>query len=380
MNNIYDIFKKSNQFDEPKKFNSSYNPYNIEYINKVLDGILVSSNNKINKNCRIYIDGSLKNPFESLEILNEIVKKQIENVDWDKLFDGKEFLFFINFAGEFSEDLLNKSKEYFNGYFNEGDHLIEHHIIFGKYSQTSFGIHIDDANDRVIHYNIGQSSKTLFLKDFDSYVSKYGESDMYYDKTVLDGFTKYCIEPGEVFVLPANYYHIGQSPEVSFNIVLALTKINNITRIEEITKRLKNKYLNKNNYDKIRKNFNFNENSDELIKSQDFNSIYKSFIYELISNSSFIEKPKTETNFNFDIISKLKFVFTTKVYYYIENQNYFFYSNGYKCEITPNNFEEINKLLTSEIIDFEKIDLLDDSILSSFCLWLLYTKTIKEVI
>lgn len=379
MKGIDDLYVETNKFNEPKKFNFEYNPYYIELIEQVLNGVFNESEKKINKNCRIYVDGNLLNPYKSLNLLSEIINKKLVSINWFNLFKGKDFLFFINFAGEFSEDLLNVSKKYFKNEFNDGNYIIEHHVIFGKYNQTSFGIHIDDANDRVIHYNVGENDKKLFLKPFSEYVSINGESDMEYNEDILKGFTLHTINAGEVFVLPADYYHIGQSKEVSFNIVLALTKINNITRIDEYTKKIKKIISNKSEYDKSRKNFEHDDDMEEVLKSPSLISILNDFKYELISNSSFIEKPKVINNINLKTIQKSKFKFVNNIYTQNVDNFYYFYSNGYRCQVELVDYDEVCEVLKFDILDFNNYNIFDNSIKSSFILWLLHTKSILEV-
>ncbi|MET3234183.1 UNVERIFIED_ORG: hypothetical protein ABIC54_006399 [Burkholderia sp. 1263] len=170
------------------------------------------------------------NSFAAKKIIRKACEfPSIETVDWTDLFGAGEFFIFVNNAALYSVDLLEASKKFMGDFadrFEPQGISVEHHLIIGRYTQTPFGVHIDDATDRVFHFNLGPSSKTMILWGSQHFAQLYsGDTARSADQVSSIGSVTFDIAPQSAFFLPANYHHVGRSEDgVSIVVALAISR------------------------------------------------------------------------------------------------------------------------------------------------------------
>ena len=144
-------------------------------------------------------------------------------------FCSSEFLAFVNRAGTWSEPILRRFGRLAAPLVDgrpPSSLRLELHAIIGRYSFTPFGIHLDERNDRVLHFNIGPGEKTLHLWDRETYLECNGDDSRCYEPArLLPESTPYVLPVDQtVFHLPAELFHVGSSAELSLTLSLAVTK------------------------------------------------------------------------------------------------------------------------------------------------------------
>lgn len=330
---IEDILKKSNFLDKPIVLDERYNPYSKEEVISVLIGVLSSSSNKTPRYFRLYVEGNLINNFESLIILKRVINTKLNDNELKHLFNGKDFLIFINYAGMYSDSLSRISKNFIKNCFDDFDCVIEHNIIIGKYDQTAFGIHIDDAGDRVIHFNVGESEKTFLLYDMESYSTKYGFNDQICEPNIEQEMSKFILKPRDVFTLPGSYYHVARSDNISVSVALAVTKLTSLSKLEYLSSEIKSELSKEVFEDNYRNSFLFNEKYiDKYLESCDLKYYYEQFYKKIMSNNLFIDVIPLQDGLT-DIIPNLgrKYILdsNSSIQYFIKNSKLFVFSNGH---------------------------------------------------
>lgn len=216
----------TDRFSAPHVTLDAPHPYTYDMALACLRSIADGEQSRITRNCRIYVEGSMLCPFASLELVRGIVgNDDMREVDWSKLFGSRDFLIFINRAAQYVPEMLVASKAFvggFDGRFGPSGISIEHHLIIGRYTETSFGVHIDDPTDRVFHFNLGPNAKSMSLWPRSEFLAAYGGDVARLRRNVNHAKpATYVMPPGSSFFLPADYHHVGSS-ENGVSIVVAL--------------------------------------------------------------------------------------------------------------------------------------------------------------
>ncbi|WP_172806957.1 hypothetical protein, partial [Endozoicomonas arenosclerae] len=177
---------------------------------------------------RVYIDGKLSpkdefNFINSKPITDESLKQYFERVS-----NKKKFAVVINGAEQWSDDLAKFTKNIFEPVVEEMGYdasTIECTLFIGNYGYTPFGIHVDDPFTQVVHFHLGPSEKemTLFEPDFFHRINGPTKNCFEPEKIISKGET-FNISPGDIFLLPPHYYHIGNTPNFSVGIAIAISK------------------------------------------------------------------------------------------------------------------------------------------------------------
>lgn len=236
----------TDNFSQPVVISDCPHPYELSMVQDCFNEMAASLDSKGNRHCRAYIDGRQLTRFEVKALVIAIASYDaIEQVDWDLLVGKEEFLIFLNFAALYSARLLAASRQYvgqFCNNFSPHGLALEHHLIIGRYSETPFGVHVDDATDRTLHFNLGPAPKEMILWPRQDFLDAYPNDSALplAQVTHADG-TVYPMAPMSCFHLPADFYHVGRSPfGVSAVVVLALSRQSPKLRLQSALDELKN--------------------------------------------------------------------------------------------------------------------------------------------
>ncbi|MDF0604308.1 hypothetical protein HZU77_001405 [Neisseriaceae bacterium TC5R-5] len=187
---------------------------------------------------RVYIDGMLSPKYES-EILyaSPLGTESFENYV-TRVTAGHKFGIIINGAEQWSDTLARMAKKIFSpvvalqGFNNT---TVEVTLFIGNYGYTPFGIHIDDPYTSVVHFHLGPTIKEMTLFEKDQFHRLNGKSKNCFEPEKLIPYGKtYSIKPGDIFLLPPHYYHIGNTNGFSIGIAFALSKYPKKTMTQHI--------------------------------------------------------------------------------------------------------------------------------------------------
>lgn len=247
MSHFFESMYSSTQgFAVPALEEDVCHPYSLTMVKECIDRLAAQSGSKIARTCRIYLAQHQLNPFEAKEFVRKIaVSPTLDSVDWSELTGGVEFMIFLNFAALYSEDLLDASRQLLGTFLDrfEPDGVsVEHHLIIGRYSQTPFGVHVDDATDRVFHFNLGPARKELQLWPRAEFLSTYAGDQARPVELVSDaGSTVHRMPVNSCFHLPADYYHVGRSLEgVSVVVAMAFSRQSLALQVDGAIKEMEN--------------------------------------------------------------------------------------------------------------------------------------------
>ena len=233
-------FDLTNRFAFPavKQQVAKYFPDTL--VKECLDALAALPGSRSARNCRIYVDGRQLGPFEAKEVLGRVSEyPDLASIDWHAALQARSFFIFVNFAALFSEKLYEASRILLGDFcdrFEPDGVSVENHLIIGNYDETPFGVHVDDAADRVLHFNLGPAAKVMSLWPRDEYLARYKDDAARPVRSVDSAKSEaHLMLPGSCFLLPADYYHVARSNEgVSVVVALALTRMSEPKRIQAL--------------------------------------------------------------------------------------------------------------------------------------------------
>ncbi len=96
-------------------------------------------------------------------------------------------------------------------------------LFAGDYGYTPFGIHVDDPFTQTVHFQLGPGSKIMTLWTPERFHELNGSSDRSKDYArLLPHGESTVISVGDVYLLPAHYYHVGAVTEFSIGIAACI--------------------------------------------------------------------------------------------------------------------------------------------------------------
>jgi len=234
------LYKNSKGFEEPILISNQYQYISTEQILELFG--LIKQDNAPGKNnyLRAYVDGN-----ESYELSAEIVNASPSS-DLNKwlmgIFKTEKYGLVINgplcwsdslghSVDTFVEYLKNKMLKKFSIAFDLT-------LFIGNYGYTPFGAHLDDPDHRTLLMNLGPNDKKMILWDPEWMRKKYGNiSNYYYPEKIQDEGQIFTLKPGDMFLLPSKYYHVGYSDKYSITVALIIKKKNPLDlMLEELKK------------------------------------------------------------------------------------------------------------------------------------------------
>ena len=143
-----------------------------------------------------------------------------------RLFGDRRFGIVINGAERVSEHLARRSAQLLEPFFSVHGMPyggIDVAFFVGNYGYTPFGIHIDDRT-HVLHSHLGPGTKAMSLWEPEVFHAHVGAREDCFDPDPLLAHGKtFQIRPGDLFYLPARYFHVGNTPD--FSVALAVSFI-----------------------------------------------------------------------------------------------------------------------------------------------------------
>ena len=191
-------------------------------------GISADAERAISSLFRVYIDGMLSPEHEN-SILASPPRPDESLQSWlDRVTSGHHFGVIINGAEQWSDRLARMTARLFSpiteSMGRERTNL-EVTLFIGNYGYTPFGIHIDNPYTTVVHFHVGPANKEMTLFDKADFHRLNGpQKNCFTPETLIPHGRTFTIRPGDLFVLPPHYYHVGNTPSFSVAVAVAISK------------------------------------------------------------------------------------------------------------------------------------------------------------
>ena len=161
---------------------------------------------------RAYVEGQMV-PVLERKIWQSPIDEQSPFQDWFRnVFKSEHCGLVLNRAERWGLSASQKLARWLQPRVIQEDHLrlgLEIVVFAGDYGFTPFGVHRDEPCSSVIHFNLGPNPKDIYIFEDEA---KLG------NLTSIKDASRYRIAPGDGFILPANYAHIGDAATFSVDI------------------------------------------------------------------------------------------------------------------------------------------------------------------
>ncbi len=176
------------------------------------------------KGFRLWIEGEKNENLKKTVVDNPIYKRDSLE-DWSKeLFKDQKFGIILNSGQAYSK----KSRDLILSYIKPliDDRIpfggIDFSVFIGNYGWTPIGIHQDHKGSFVLHFHLGPGKKTMYMWEHSNYEKNFKKN---YNLEQIEGLIPFAdyiceFEEGDVFFMPWDFYHIGNSENLSIGLTV----------------------------------------------------------------------------------------------------------------------------------------------------------------
>lgn len=161
---------------------------------------------------RTYVDGQMIPALERKIWQTPICANQPFDAWFNRIFEHRRSGLIVNGAERWGLSASHKLARWLMPRLETEDPLrfcLQIILFAGDYGFTPFGVHRDEPCASVLHFNLGPHAKDVYIFE--------RETNQRSPPNIRDA-TRYCIQPGDGFVLPANYAHIGDAAKFSVDL------------------------------------------------------------------------------------------------------------------------------------------------------------------
>jgi hypothetical protein len=396
-----DFISKTENLSKTTVFKNCLTTEETKLMRKYLLDIIaeLASMRTVDFGYRVFIEG-VQQGYKSMEKIYDLPPLEDEDFEqWaNRCFEDKKFGMIINRGEKFSPKLgqlvSNKILPLLDkiGIPRLG---ITFTIFIGNYGWTPIGIHTDAKGENVLHFHLGNGSKTMYTWDKEIYESLTTPIERINNVNVepyIPYANEFPYDEGDLYFMPQGEYHIGKSDDLSMGLTLwfnnhvksALSRRTIQVIIDqflqendEILALDKNDITDISNFKESLDLFAIPDEMDGLTFKELLVEAYKEFRYSLYSNGGFWTRPfPKEQDYSFSLIDIIEIEKPYLIYFHesLDKKNLHIYVRGSK--IVLNNHKGIVKVV-EEInrgtqISVEKLNnLLDKDWESSICFYIL---------
>ena len=197
----------------------------IEMVGKVIREVCRAKTDKYG--FRLYVDG-IRVQGEELESAvfpqPPLLDEDLEN--WgDRLYPGKKIGMIINSGEKFCNELAQRLAIYAAPLLEKVGIPLNglHSTIFvGNYGLTPLGIHQDHRGGNVIHFHVGPGGKIMYTwneQRFNELLAGRNKKEVPIEE-LLPHANKFPFGKGDIYFMPWDQFHIGNSDEFSIGVTL----------------------------------------------------------------------------------------------------------------------------------------------------------------
>ena len=188
---------------------------------------------------RVYVNGEIVNK----DYLIEKVYPHIPAVDSDgsawieDVFQDQKFGIILNYSEKFSMSMADRLSVLLHpllehlGVPSNGMHTT---VFIGNYGFTPLGIHQDHFGANVIHFHLGPGDKTMYTWEAGLFESVDGKNKVLSE--LLPLANAYHFEQDDLFFMPWDQYHIGQTDDLSVGLTVWFDNHSNYALAERLLK------------------------------------------------------------------------------------------------------------------------------------------------
>ncbi len=173
---------------------------------------------------RVWKDGKLDSTLKD-QIINDPIQSENDLLAWqERHFKNNKFGIILNNGQRYSDNAKRIISNFFDPFLKNNAPLggINFSIFIGNYGWTPIGIHEDHTGSFVMHFHLGPNDKTMHMWERSNYkeILEGKDNDINPEKYIPFADYTCNFNQGDIFFMPWNYYHIGESHDLSLGITV----------------------------------------------------------------------------------------------------------------------------------------------------------------
>jgi hypothetical protein len=220
------VKKETKDLTVPGVVKNAYNVnlFNHDHIAEVIRNLDGSSSNC--RSHRVNIGGKFNEAATTNVVSNgPILGESLES--WQqRIYPDQKLGIVINISHIYSKTLENRGNKWLGEYkaaLGKSYATLDVAIFLGNYGYTPFGIHKDDGYTDIFHFHTF-GKKTMWTWSEPEYNKMKLRVESFASREdMLASGTRFEIESGDLFFMPAHFYHIGYTPDPSGAISFGLS-------------------------------------------------------------------------------------------------------------------------------------------------------------
>ncbi|MBB5620723.1 hypothetical protein HDE69_001772 [Pedobacter cryoconitis] len=328
---------------------------------------------------RVYLNSEIVNKdYLTENVYSHIPAVESDGTQWiEDVFQDQKFGIILNFSEKFSMPMADRLSALIHplldhlGVPSNGMHTT---VFIGNYGFTPLGIHQDHFGANVIHFHLGPGDKTMYTWEAGLFESLDGKNKPLAE--LLPLANAYHFEQDDLFFMPWDQYHIGQTDDLSVGLTVWFDNHSNHALAERLLKSITMQMDNENlqeitkmqhgiadiDYNSVEEIFKNHSKIADLPFKDLLKEVFSDFKMALFSNCGWTSIPITmeqisddfKVDENFGLLDNVyvQLPYPFQLYYTRTNaEDITIYARGAKITIRFNPLLEdiINQLNTNEI-------------------------------
>lgn len=220
------LYKESEQLTKAVSIHDVFTTEDISFVEQRLKLVLTKflKKGELNKGLKVYVDQKLDHDYvEKMAAQTPTKEQSIEN--WClSIFDDKKFGFVFNSLESYDNDLVERMCDIVHPLLQEaGIPLGGLSFLFfmGNYGFTPFGIHKEAKGEEGFLFHMGPHPKTFYTWDIEEYNRIEHNTEVFHNvEEMLPLAKSYELSLTSVMFIPNHLYHIANTEEFSFSVVM----------------------------------------------------------------------------------------------------------------------------------------------------------------
>lgn len=396
------LYTESEHLTQATSIHEVFTQDDIDFVESRLKNALNTflTRGELNKGIKVYVDKQLRHDYPKKMAEQKPSGNESLEVWCRSIFGDEKFGVIFNSLESYDNKLVERMCEIVHPLLEKaGLPLGGLSFLFfmGNYGFTPFGIHKEAKGEEGFLFHMGPSNKTFYTWDIDEYNVIEHNTEVFHNVDEMLPMAKpYDLSPTSVMFIPNHLYHIANTEEFSFSVVMdyinpSREAIENMIA-EKISSELKDVPKNKDYFDPVEWNQELDWN--RMLNSASWEDKYKRtlqrYYSRLQSNHGILLPAISEVgnyilNENFSIKGKSLFPL---IEYVDQNQQRYVLVRGREVPVKPNShlsqvltdlndgkpftFEELKSILledwdvsnsygfVSDLLEFDAIEKLEN--------------------
>ena len=365
------LYADSKKLTNATSIQEAFTKNDISFIEDRLKTILTRflEKGELHQGIKIYIDKKLSNHYTEDMVARK--PKEGESLqDWcTAIFEDQKFGVVFNSLESYDNKLTERMCNIIQPLLKKaGMPLggISFLFFMGNYGFTPFGIHKEAKGEEGFLFHMGPSNKTFYTWDIDELNAIEHNTEVFHNvDEMLPQSESYELSPKSVMFIPNHLYHIANTEEFSFSVVMDyINPSRNALELmiaEQITKEGNNLSKSKDYLSPVHpeKKLDWNSILDKTTWEEKYVFSMKRYIARLQSNSGILlpsikEYENHIVTENFSINRKKEF---SLVHYIDQNQQHYVMARGNEIPIKENKhlLSLLDKLNEVQSFTFEEL-------------------------